>query len=232
MLDVHRPQRNSLQLQANLGDYSEAAQALFGNLIGPASMLAGGLVPLGFLAGPLPEKTNTEKKLRCLYMFLSVFSLGSDLLSIVYATVACNKLTETPAIAAVSAFALIKRDYEVSWLGTNLHFLMALCGSLSMVMIRAFTTFPGPLKAPAAGMAGSAILLSLSIINRGVSTGDGQGLRFGGSVLTLLGRYLYLLIKKIPQRGPLEISALLVGAVSFFMCIKALVMQETEEATN
>lgn len=41
-------------LKVTGADYSDAAKALFGNIIGPASMLTGGLVPLGFLAEPLP----------------------------------------------------------------------------------------------------------------------------------------------------------------------------------
>ena len=215
--------------RASLGDYSAAAQGLFGNVIGPASMLAGGLVPLGFLAQPIPAKTKREKKLRCIYMFLSVISLSCDLLSIIYATVARNKLIETPAIPAASAFALIKRDYELSWLGTNLNFMIALFGSLLMVMIRAFTIFPVPLKAPSAGIVGSVILLSMSIINRGVTKGDGQGNNFGGSIFNLFGRYFYLLANNIPSRGSMEVGALIMGSVSVGLCIKALLTPEPDE---
>ena len=41
------------------------------------------------------------RKLQCVYYFLSVAALANDLVAIVYATVACNKLTEVAAPAAI-----------------------------------------------------------------------------------------------------------------------------------
>ena len=96
-------------LKASGSDYSEAARVLFSNMIGPASMLTGGLVPLGFLADPLPVENDNnkktqkwKKKARCLYQALAVTSLLNNLVAIMYATVATNKLTEVPSAPAMS----------------------------------------------------------------------------------------------------------------------------------
>lgn len=200
-------------------------------MIGPAAMLAGGLVPLGFLAEPLPDHTPLLRKLQCVYYFLSVASLANELLAIMYATVASNKLTEVAVVvppAVSSVFALIKRDYELQWVGCNVHFMLGLLGFVGMVLIRAYALFPASLNRAAAGLGMSALLGMLSIVNAGVAQGDGRGHVFGGNLLTLALRYAWLLLRNVWQtRGAVALSALVLGVLSLGGAARNLFMPET-----
>ena len=223
-------------LKASGSDYSEAARLLFGNIIGPASMLTGGLVPLGFLADPLPvdEGKNGKKwkkKARCLYQVLAVVSLLNELIAIMYATVATNKLTEVPTAPAVSVFALIKRDYELQWIATNVHFLLGLLGFCSMIMLRALCIYPQFINTSSAGLALSALVGMVSILNVGIAEGDGQGHRLGGNAFWLVARYTTLLVKSFVEKRTV------MGMVSFAMflffgakAVRQLLSPESQEA--
>lgn len=216
-------------------DYSDAAQALFGNMIGPASMLAGGLVPISFLAPPLPDDTRLKKKIKCLYSIISVLSLSSELLCIIYATIASNKLVETAAAAmpAKSVFELIQRDYELSWIATNVHFIAGLFGFLSLVCIRAYTIFPKRLNVAAAGAAFSSLLGMCSVVNYGISRGDGAGHTYGRSVISLNVRYGSLLIKQLREKGGvLTVLAIGLGLVSAVLGVRALLSPEEEPSKS
>ena len=208
-----------------VADYSGAARALFGNIISPAALLAGGLVPLGFLAQPLPGNKTRDKRLRSIYWLLAVLSLANELTAIVYATVASNKLTEIAAAPASSVFALIQRDYELSWIATNVHFLFGLFGFLSMIGLRAFTNFPCSLNRAAAGIVFSALLGMCSVVNRGVSAGDGTGHVYGSSIVTLVFRYFLLLAKQVrKQGGIMAMAAIALGLVSTAMAVRAVIV--------
>lgn len=215
-------------LNAVVADYSVAARVLFGNVIGPAAMLAGGLVPLGFLAAPLPGDKPLHKKLRCIYSLLAVLSLSNELLAIVYATVAANKLTETVAVPAASVFDLIQRDYELPWIATNVHFMFGLLGYLSMICLRAYTIFPKRLNTAAAGIAGASLLGMCSVVNRGVSSGDAHGKAFGSSILSLVTRYIILLAKQLKHTGGImTIAGITLGLVSTALAVQAIFSAES-----
>lgn len=93
-----------------------------------------------------------------------------------------------------------------------------------MIGLRAFTIFPCTLNRAAAGIAFSAVLATFSVVNRGVSAGDGAGHVHGSSILTLMGRYSILLAKQLKQSGGvMSISATVLGLVSLVMSIKAVV---------
>jgi hypothetical protein len=211
-----------------LADYSGAARVLFSNIISPAALLAGGLVPLGFLAAPLPGDKPLHKKLRCIYSLLSVVSLSSELMAIVYATVAANKLTETTVVPAASAFALIQRDYELSWIATNVHFLFGLFGFLSMIGLRAYTIFPKKLNHAAAGIVGASLLGMCSVVNRGVSAGDASGSSYGNSILSLVTRYGILLTKQLKNTGGImSMTGIALGIVSTALAVRAIFSAES-----
>jgi len=91
---------------ATLKDYSGAAASLFNNMKTPASILAGAIVPLGFLS-PLPRPPdriaavprpkdepeivtvvtkNLDRVLRKSYLLVTLFSFGSELLAVMWAT--------------------------------------------------------------------------------------------------------------------------------------------------
>ena len=210
------------------GDYSGAARALFGNLVSPAAMLTGGLVPLGFLAAPLPDDTPINKKLRCLYSLLAVLSLVNELMVIIYATIASNKLTETVIAPASSVYELIKRDFELPWIAVNVHFLCGLFGFMSLVGMRAYTLFPKQINTAAAGFVGSALFIMSSIVNRRVSGGAGQGKGFGNSILSLMIRYAVLLYNQWKAcRGVMTTIGILLGIASMVQAFRALSAPES-----
>ena len=212
-----------------------AARTSFGSIIETATMLTVGLVPLSFMAGPLPAHTPLYHKLQCVYYFLSVASLANELLAIMYATVASIKLAEVavePAVA-FSAADLIKQDFELHWLGCRVHLMAGLLGFMGMVLIRAYTLFPFPLNQAAAGLAGAALLGMLSIANVGVAEGDGRNDLFGGNMLTLSLRYLWLQVKNVWQRkGLVALAALVLGLASIGNAGYNLFMPETYQPTS
>ena len=142
-------------------------------------------------------------------MLLAVASLINELVAIMYATVATNKLTEVPVEPAKSVFALIKRDYELQWIATNVHFMLGLLGFCGMIALRALCIYPGSLNINAAGLALSALVGMISIMNVGIAEGDGKGhtylanekfLFFGGNIISLSIRYIALLIKTFARK--------------------------------
>lgn len=133
---------------AALKDYSGAAASLFNNMKTPASILAGAIIPLGFLS-PLPQppahvaavakkgkkepepdlvasiQKSLDRMLRKTYLLVTIFSFGSELLAVIWSTVAVNQLTETVVAPAESVWALLRRDwYDLAWSATNSHFLL------------------------------------------------------------------------------------------------------------
>lgn len=210
--------RGGAEPLAALADYSGAAKALFGNLLGPASMLAGGLVPLGFLAAPIAEDgTKWKRKAKLLYMTIAVGSLVHELLAIMYATVATNKLVEVVAPPTRSVFELIQRDYEMEWLAVNVNFMMGLLGFCSLITLRALCLYPGPINVSSAGLALSGLVGMVSIVNAGVATGDGQGHNLGCNIVSLGARYLTLLSRNILKNKP-PLAFLSLVMFSFFLC--------------
>jgi len=93
---------------ASLKDFAPDAVSLFNNMKTPASIIAGGLVPLGF-AAPVAAKsdkkeTRLQKALRVSYSMIALLSFLSQLVSVMYATVAVNQLTETSVAPAESVW--------------------------------------------------------------------------------------------------------------------------------
>jgi hypothetical protein len=214
--------RGGSQAQAKMvmGQYAGDVASLFNNMITPASILAGALVPLGFLA-PLPPPVRQPEPtpaalLRKMHLVIATASLCSELLAVMWATIAVNKLVELSVPPAVSAWALIQRDFELPWMAVNAHFVMGMLGFMCMVAARAYLTAVGtPYALAASGFALSGLLLMTSVVNRGIAAGGGQGKRFGASVLALVCRYAVLLIKQaVSQFGVLEMLAMLLAAAS------------------
>mmetsp|Transcript_24277 Transcript_24277/g.35982 ORF Transcript_24277/g.35982 Transcript_24277/m.35982 type:complete len:267 (-) Transcript_24277:218-1018(-) len=261
---------------AALKDYAPAAASLFNNMKTPASILAGAMIPLGFLS-PLPQPpahvkavpSSTNKKgkqeeetdlaiaitksfdrmIRKSYLLVTLFSFGSELLAIIWSTVAVNQLTETAVAPAESVWALLKRDwYDLAWAATNSHFFFGMLGFMWMVGTRAYLMVqakPWNINPVSAGdetntntmsiasilMVASSFLLMISIVNRGVASGGGQaGNTYGGSVISLFSHYLTLLFEQafglaISPIGPLEILSIVFGASSIFVAAKAIFIE-------
>jgi hypothetical protein len=86
------------------------------------------MIPVGFM-GPInydPEEGDGKFAifLRRIYPFMSVLTFTSELLSVMWATMAVNQLTENKIEAATSVWALIQRDFSLHWAATNAHFVL------------------------------------------------------------------------------------------------------------
>jgi hypothetical protein len=113
-------------------DYAPAAAALFNNMKTPASILSAGMVSLGFLA-PFrlsdsmkrsPKLLRRVELLKRAYILVTLVSFCSELLAVMWATVAVNQLTETVVLPATSVWTLLQRDFDLSWSATNSHFVL------------------------------------------------------------------------------------------------------------
>lgn len=148
-----------------LAQHADRAAALFGNMRVPASIILGSIVPLTF-AFELPKCGSEEANRRwhAVNLLLGTFSLLSELVAVMHSSIAVNKLTETAPALAPSVLALLRRDFELAWLGTNVHFFFGLLGIAAMVGLRAGLAL-GVLPAAATS---SAVLLMMSVLNDGI----------------------------------------------------------------
>jgi hypothetical protein len=201
---------------AILKDYAPATASLFNNMKVPASIIGGAMVGIGF-AAPLKFEPEVDDGpfaifLRRSYPFAAVLSLCSELIAVMWATVAVNQLTETKVEMASSVWDLIQRDFEIPWVATNAHFVLGMLGFMWVICSKAyFLANKGALGASAAGLAWSSMLLITSIVNRGIAAGGGDGAHnYGSSVLALFKTYSSLFFKRAFAKesfGPLEVSA-------------------------
>ena len=136
--------------EAVLGDHRAVVSGLFNNMRTPAALVGGAIVPLGIITAPVVDPARDGKRTRFLkraYQLVALCSMYNELLAIVYATIACNKLAEVDNGLTRSCTHLIGRDYELEWIGTNLHFLGGLAGFGAMVGLRLWMS-PGIERGP------------------------------------------------------------------------------------
>lgn len=206
---------------SSLADYGPATASLFNNMKTPASIIGGSMVPIGFLSplsfDPDEDDGRLAVCLRRFYPVVAVLSFCSELLSVMWATVAVNQLTETKVTASASVWDLIQRDYALPWAATNAHFVFGMMGFMWVICSRAyFLGRKGALGASVAGLALSGFLLITSIVNRGVAAGGGDGARFGANVFGLFNTYIRLLVKQafsLATFGPLEAASVTLALV-------------------
>jgi len=91
-----------------LAQFAPEAASLFHNMNTPASILAGSVVPLGFLGaleieGPANE-SKIIKTLRVLYSVVAVMTFASEILVVIWSTVSTNRLIETTIAPAESVW--------------------------------------------------------------------------------------------------------------------------------
>ena len=123
-----------------LQDYTPAATVLFNNMKTPASILAAGMVSLGFLAPfrlspeiqAQPDLLKRITMLKRAYIVVTLISFCSELLAVMWATVAVNQLTETEIAPSGSVWGLLERDFDLYWSATNSHFCL---GMVSATML-------------------------------------------------------------------------------------------------
>ena len=199
--------------------HAERAASLFGNMRAPAALIAGSIVSLTFaFAMPPCAGERTKRRVETANLVIGALSLLSELIAIVHATVAVNKLTETAPRMASSVLALLQRDYELAWLGVNVHFLLGLFGIATMVGIRAWLVA----GAIPAAMTASSMLLMASVANDGIRVGDGASVRFGTHFGSILVRYVRLLLAHaLVKPRPLLVAALALPLASAALAARA-----------
>jgi len=196
----------SASSSAPLVQYAPAATSLFNNMKTPASILASAMVPLGLLNTlPVNEKHPDNKFtniLRKSYLLITVVSFFNELMAVMWATVAVNRLTETVVAPAESVWHLLNRDYSLSWAAVNTHFVLGMIGFVGIVGTRALFMLQlcetnKYLSTALSSSVGAAFALMIAIVNRGVEKGGSNEVRgFGRNIFGLLGNYAYLLRKQ------------------------------------
>lgn len=95
---------------------------------------------------------------------------------------------------------------------------MGMYGFMFMIGVRIyFQVGKGLMGRGLAGLAFSGLMLMVSVVNRGVAAGSGNGMCYGANVMHLIGRYFSLMWLQATKRGsygPLEMVAILGLAVA------------------
>ena len=190
-------------------NYAQAATTLFVNMLTPASILAAAMISLGMkkpfeLTDEMkasPSLQNHIESLRRAYIVVTMISFCSELLAVMWGTVAVNQLTEKTVMPTTSVWQLLQRDVDLEWAAVNSHFVLGLIGFMYMVGIRGYVMLLAAGASEALIVStlsgvGAALLLMVSIVNRGVEAGGGDGVGYGSNILDLFGHYIGLLYER------------------------------------
>jgi len=220
-------------MRVPLEQFAPQAVSLFQNMITPASILSGAIVPMAF-ASALPIKSDdaTENRrswilMRKIYNVAALLSLLSNLVAVMWSVIAVNQLTETTVAPSESVWHLLRRDFNLPWAGVNAHFFFGLMSFALCVAIRAFLQVQGGVLGQCVvGLSGGAFLMMVSVVNRAIAHGAGDGVnRYGPNILYLFGNYIYLLGAKATAKndiGILSVAAMAIAGYSLFMGVRAL----------
>jgi len=228
-----------------LSDYAPAATNLFNNMKLPASVVTAGMVSLGFATGfpKLPKDTldkvySKETRALCdslerFHIIVALGSVTSELVVVLWSAVEVNQLTEKVYAPAYSVWDFIQRDADLGWSAVNSHFVLGIAGFVTMLWLRAYVMLlvvkaSRPLQAGASAGTAAALCLLISIVNRGVESGGGQGVGYGGSILDLFVHYVTLLFKfatNVESPGPLQFSAIVLEAASLFFMLYVFITE-------
>ena len=185
---------------ASLANYAAEAAGLFGNMGGASAFLAGGLVPLSTFAAPMPGKDDTplQKKLKRMHALTATCSLVSLMISVMYATITSNKLREAAVASTMSLKALlVEGEYALPWIGCNAHFILGLNGFAATVGLNVWLNYGGAVGKAVSCLVVSALMMMLSIVNDAIAVKGPTGISVGGSVLSLLAKYVTLLVGSV-----------------------------------
>uniref|UniRef100_A0A7S2ECV2 Transmembrane protein n=1 Tax=Ditylum brightwellii TaxID=49249 RepID=A0A7S2ECV2_9STRA len=222
-----------------LSNYAPAAASLFNNMKLPAAVVTAGMISLGFATSfpELPKDANfsDEVRKRCeslrrLHIVVALISVTSELIVVLWAAVEVNQLTERPLQPAASVWDLIQRDCDLAWSAVNSHFVLGIIGFCAMLAIRAYVMLLAARASKnltSAAMTGTAaaLCLMISVVNRGVEAGGGDGVGYGGTILDLLQHYVYLLLTcatDLKSPGPLELTAIGLEVASIGFALQVL----------
>ena len=131
--------------------------------------------------------------------------------------------------------ALIKRDYDLYWSGTNAHFIFGMFSFAYLIAVRGYFNLGGGLLGRGvAGLAASALLYMLGIVNRGVASGSGDGLSYGNNVMSLFRHYLALVLARKSGCSryccfcPMELGAVALAVGSLIMVAQGTIDSQRE----
>eukprot|EP00532_Pseudo-nitzschia_australis_P013610 CAMPEP_0168223994 /NCGR_PEP_ID=MMETSP0140_2-20121125/11744_1 /TAXON_ID=44445 /ORGANISM="Pseudo-nitzschia australis, Strain 10249 10 AB" /LENGTH=474 /DNA_ID=CAMNT_0008154187 /DNA_START=467 /DNA_END=1887 /DNA_ORIENTATION=+ len=231
----------------DLADYAPAATSLFNNMKLPAAVVTAGMISLGFATGfpELPRETPQNKHVftprlreRCdalkrLHIVVALIAVTSELIVVMWAAVEVNQLTEKKFALAASVWDLIERDCDLAWSAVNSHFVMGIIGFVAMLTLRAYVMLlaamaSNELMIGAGTGTGAALCLMISIVNRGVESGGGNGERYGSTILDLLQHYVVLLARSSVNEtspGPLQFTTIVLESVSLLFMANVLLFQ-------
>lgn len=233
-------------------DYAPVARSLFDNMKLPAAVVTAGMISLGFATRfpELPKDTldkvyPSDLRRRCaqlerLHVAVALASVTSELVVVLWAAVEVNQLTERAYAPALSVWDLIERDADLAWSAVNSHFILGIIGFTSMLWLRAYVMLLAAnasralMTAAATGTA-AALCLMISVVNRGVEAGGGNGARYGSTVIDLFRHYAMLLFqaaKDVVSPGPLQMSAIVLEVTSLFFLLYVLVTESDAEAAE
>jgi len=213
--------------KAVLADHSAAAASLFNNMRIPAALIGGSIVPLGLLSAPMVESTDNARQIRLknANMLLAIVSLLNQVIAIVYSTVAVNKMAELSYESTEGVAQFIEKYHELSWLGTNVHFLLGLMGFACLTLAKPYHMYGKNVGDIAACWIGAAMVLCTSVVNRGISQGHGAmedtSLQFASNVGGLVVSYVKLLLQECLKFNVLHILSLGLVLVSIVPVIRA-----------
>lgn len=194
-----------------LADYAPAATSLFNNMKLPAAVVTAGMISLGFATSfpELPDDTPTRRysarvrrrcdTLRRVHIVTALVSVTSELIVVMWAAVEVNQLTERVYRPAGSVWDLIDRDCDLAWSAVNSHFVLGIVGFVTMLALRAYVMLlaaeaSAALTAAASTGTAAALCLMISVVNRGVEAGGGEGVGYGRTIVDLIGHYAALLL--------------------------------------
>lgn len=192
-------------VDGELKDFSGSVSGIF-NSVRLASLFPTGAILGAAFAMPLAAADNLSVGMaKRFYLLLAIASLGSGLLAGIYSSVAINKINLDPPLKAASAQALLERDFEFLWVGTNFHYYASLVGFVGLVGLRSWSTFGCPhFGTTGAVTIASVVALMVSAI------ADERGL-YAGAGLKLPLRYATLLLKRARQGSVLTVIGVALG---------------------
>ena len=107
---------------------------------------------------------------------LGFLAVNSELLSVVFATNAINRLTDeagSATVMATSLAGLLKHDaFQQFWLGVYTHFILGIVGLVAMVGIRSWIAIGPRLGRPVLMLTGAILLRLIAARNRSVVVED------------------------------------------------------------
>lgn len=228
-----------------LADYAPVATSLFNNMKLPAAVVTAGMISLGFATTfpELPRQRSDNQqtyppklRARCeaikrLHIVVALISVTSELIVVMWAAVEVNQLTERQYGLSNSVWELIQRDCDLAWSAVNSHFVLGIIGFVTMLALRAYVMLLAAeastaLMTAASTGTGAALCLMISIVNRGVESGGGDGLRYGNTILDLFQHYVMLLAQAATDEispGPLQLLAIILETISLVFMANVLI---------